>query len=190
MMANTFYWYVQTTEPGEVLVTAVYFYGFYGSGHGETILVDAYQDQTHVTTDAYADGCVSYHGHNVKYVDGSNMSHNGGGSEAVSNLVQAEFPIKIHYDCDASYAIQNAVFFAALDDDTGIGDDPTNMMVYAFELGDSAWTDIRASSGSELALDDKTAATDHYWYVAASVSPTAVGTHDDDGMFICQLEYY
>jgi len=80
-------------------------------------------------------------------------------------------------------AISGARLYAY--DNVTVTTEATELDVYAFERGVSAtaWTQINDDSGNiggdnageRLALGNKTAATDQYWYIAISVSPETVG---------------
>ncbi len=150
------------------------------------ITVATWQDGTHVGSGTPGtDQCGANHARNVKFLTTSTMSVNGGGSEAINdtNLLQTECTLRVHFNHSVSVAISNARLYAY--DNTTVTTEAVEIEAYAFEQGVSAtaWTQINDdsaniggdNSGERLALGNKTAATDHYWYVAVSVSPETVG---------------
>ena len=51
---------------------------------------------------------------------------------------------------------------------------PTGVTFYAFEQGDSAWTNAEGSA-SAVSVNDDTASTSHDYYFGISASPESVG---------------
>jgi hypothetical protein len=131
------------------------------------------------------------HNNNVKFVDATNMSVNGGGNEAINdtNLVEGECTLRIHLNNASSVATQNTFFFNF--DGTTDSAEAVEVETYAFERGvtASAWTQINDDSadiggdnaGERLDLGEKSAAVDHYWYLALSSRGETAGgktSHD------------
>lgn len=159
---------------------------FGGAGFGDTIAVGSYQDSTHIGTgDPGTDVCTTNHANNVKYLTGSTMSVNGGGSEDINdtNLLETECTLRVHFNHTSSVQITNARLYCF--DGTTPTTEAPGIDAWAFERGVSAtaWTKVNDASasyggdnaGERMALGDKTAAQDHYWYVALSASPESVG---------------
>ena len=160
---------------------------FAGSGGIATpITLGNWQDETHIGTgDPGSDVCTTNHCNNVKYVSGTTMSVNGGGTEDINdtNLANDECTLQIHFNHTSAVAISGARFYSF--DGTTETDEAVGIEAYAFERGVSAtaWTQINDdsgdiggdNSGERLTLGDKTSATDHYWYIAISARPETVG---------------
>ncbi len=131
-----------------------------------------------------ADQCGANHMPNVKYV--SNTQFDGGaGVETLNdvNLVATECTLRIKFTDASPVAISGARFYAY--DGTTVTEAANGVEAYAFEQGVSAteWTQICDDSGSiggdndgeRLDLEDQVAATEHYYYIAVSARPEAVG---------------
>lgn len=154
------------------------------------ITVNSYQDGTHVGSgDPGTDQCGANHMNNVKYIDANNMSVNGGGSEAINdtNLAETECTLRLHFNHTSAVAVTNARAYI-YKPSVGTTTRADNVNVFGFERGESAtaWTQINDptsiggdNTGERLDLQDSGSATDHYWYIAISISPTVVGGHDD-----------
>lgn len=161
---------------------------FSGTGGKDTpITVGSYNDETHITNSdppTGTDQCGANHVQNCKYISDSNIDI-GGGSVAISdaNVAQTDCTLRVHFNHTSSVAISSARLYAY--NGTTETTEASGVKAYAFERGVSAtaWTKINEgattyggdNSGERLNLGDKTAATDHYWYVAVSVSPESVG---------------
>jgi len=147
----------------------------------------AWQDGTHAGSgDPGTDQCGTNHMRNVKYLTGSTMSVNGGGSEAINdtNLLTTECTLRVHFNHTSAVAVTNARFYC-YDQSVGVTTESPEVDCFAFERGvaATAWTEINNDSGSiggdnsgeRLALANSASATDHYWYLALSISPETVG---------------
>lgn len=172
----------QTTAAGLETIDATDKLGMYGTNFDDPINTGEYQDSSHVENASHEEQCTVNHLHNVKYVGASNMSLDGGGSEALSNLAQGEATLKITFSHGSSVVTTDTTFWA--DDGAVEANGPTNVTFYAAEQGDSSWTNAEGS-GSAVAVDDDTTATDHYYYIACSCSPDTVGAKTD---FRIQME--
>ena len=150
------------------------------------ITVAAYQDGTHIGNGTPGtDQCGANHANNVKYVDSTHFILNGGSSEVLNdtNLVANECTLRLHFNHGSAVAVTGARFYCY--DGSTVTTRATGLDVQAFEQGVSAtaWTTINDDSGGtggdntdeRLDLADSGSATDHYWYVAVSVSPETVG---------------
>lgn len=151
------------------------------------ITVAAWQDGTHVGNgDPGTDQCGANHANNVKYISSTQFDLNGGGTETLNdtNLVANECTIRIHFNHTSAVATSSGRFYS-YDDGTGVTTEAPDVEIYAFEQGVAAttWTQINDDSagiggdnaGERLALGDSGSATDHYFYIAISVSPETVG---------------
>lgn len=131
-----------------------------------------------------ADQCGSNHMPNVQYI--SDTQFNGGsGTETLNdtNLVATECTLRIKFTDSSSVAISSARFYAF--DGVTNTEAAVGIEAYAFEQGVTAteWTQICDDSGDiggdntgeRLDLGDKTAATEHYFYLAVSARPESVG---------------
>lgn len=170
--------------------------GFYGANYNDKVAVSSYQSSTHISGGG-GDICLTNHNGNVKYI-ASNQFNSGGGTETLNdtNLISTECTLRVYLNNGAAVATQNGRFYCY--NGTTVTTYATDLQVYAFEQGVSAtaWTSINNgsstggdNSGQRLALGNKTAATDHYWYVAVSCSPLSVGAKSAFS-FGTTLEYY
>ena len=167
-------WTFQGQDTGAALDTigATDKLGLYGTNFDDPITTGSYQDSTHVENSAHAHQCTVDHIHNVKYVSANNADIDGGGSEALSNLLQGEATLKITFSHASSVVTTSTTFWA--DNGSAEATGPTDVTFQCAEQGDSAWTNADGS-GSALSVDDDTTATDHYYYIAVSCSPDTVG---------------
>jgi len=175
---------------------------FSGSGTDISafVTVGQYQDGTHVgTNDPGTDQCGANHANNVKYISGTEMSVNGGGTENINdtNLAQDECSLRLKVDCTPNYAIQKPLFYAydgATATNYAVGVD-----VWGFERGvsKSAWDKLNDASatyggnnaGERMILAAKPSAAQHLWYLALSTSPESAGAKGDFG-FGFDFQYY
>ena len=109
----------------------------------------------------------------------------GGGTETLNdtNLIAGECTLRIHLNNGASVATQNSYFYTF--DGSTTTTEAVEVEAYAFEQGVSAttWTQVNDDSGNvggnnsgeRLDLGEKSAATDHYWYLAISARGESAG---------------
>lgn len=170
--------------------------GFYGAAYDDKVVVNAYQSSTHISGGG-GDICLTNHNRNVKYI-ASGQFDSGGGTETLNdtNLINTECTLRVYLSNGAAIATQNGRLYCY--NGSSVTAYATDVQVYAFEQGVSAttWTSINNgsssggdNSGQRLALGNKTAATDHYWYVAISISPLSVGAKTAFA-FGSSIEYY
>jgi len=151
------------------------------------ITVAAWQDGTHAgSNDPGTDQCGANHMNNVKWLTSATMSVNGAGSEAINdtNLTANECTLRLHFNHSSAVAVTGAR--AYIYDGTTITTEGVEVEVNAFERGvaATAWTLINDDSGNiggdntgeRLNLANSGSATDHYWYIALSISPETVGS--------------
>lgn len=137
------------------------------------ITVSSFNGGTHVRSSGGSDSSASNTPNNVKYI-ASGTADWGDGTEACSAMLAAEATLNIDVTYDTNITVTDITFYAY--DGTTPATAPTNLDVYAFEFGDTAWVNCDGS-GSALTLGDSTTpATSHDFYVALSASPSAVGT--------------
>jgi len=154
------------------------------------ITVNSYNDGTHAGNgDPGTDQCGANHMNNVKYISSNNMSVNGGGSEAINdtNLATTECTLRLHFNHTSSVAVTNARAYI-YKPSVSVTTKADNVMAYGFERGESAtaWSLINDTgstggdnTGERLDLANSGSAQDHYWYIALSLSPATVGSHND-----------
>lgn len=154
------------------------------AGFDTAIAVDAFNGSTHIENAAETHLCTSEHVSNTRRTGVSTVSIQEGTSEDLVNILEAECPLKINF-ADASTVDCTSVTL----DCYGPSDteDPAGMIAYAAELGDTSWTDIRAASGTPLAIDDSLADTSHDFFMSLSVTPSAAGVKT--GTLIFELTY-
>ena len=182
----TFNWEVYADTPAwmDVSTNTIVFAGS-ATDLTEPITVGTWQTGTHLGSgDPGTDQCGVTHVPNVMYVS-STQFDDGGGTTTLNdtNLVETACSLRIKFTDASSVAISNARFYAF--DGTTETDEAVGVEVYAFERGVSAttWTEINDDSeavggdntGERLALTDKSAGTEHYFYVAVSARPESVG---------------
>lgn len=182
----TFNWEVYADTPGwmDVSANTIVFAGS-NTDLTEPITVGTWNDGTHLGSgDPGTDQCGANHMPNVKYVSGTQYD-GGAGTTTLNdtNLAQTECTLRVKFTDASSVAISNARFYSF--DGTTETNEAVGVEAYAFERGVSAtsWTEINDDSenvggdntAERLTLGDKSAATEHYWYVAVSARPETVG---------------
>ena len=170
----TFVWTGQTTTSptNDLAIGATDIVGFYGATFDTAIEVGEYQTTTHVENVTNVHQCTTAHLSNTKYLGAALVDINGGGSEDVANILEAECALEINFSDASSVTTTSNTFWA--DDGTTATAVPTNVTFQALELADAAWTNAEGSAAA-LSITDDTAATSHDYYIAISVSPEAVG---------------
>jgi hypothetical protein len=180
----TFVWTLQLTT-GTQTIGDTDIVGFYGSSFDTAIATGEYQDSTHAENSSNTELCTTNHGHNTKYVSSTNMSLDGGASEAITNIADAECPLDIDFSHTSAVTCTNITFWAY--DGTTMTAVPTNITFYAAESGDSTWTNAEGSAAA-LSITDSPSSTDHNFYILVSASPGVVGDLEDFELAI-QLTY-
>ena len=170
-MALTQVWELRGTS--DTTIDATDLIQFSDGTFDNPITVSSFNSGTHVRSSGGSDDSTANTPNNVKYI-ASGTADWGDGTEACSAMLAAEATLNIDVTYDTNITVTGITFYAY--DGTTPATAPTNLDVYAFEFGDTAWVNIDGS-GSALTLgDSSTPATSHDFYVALSVSPSAVGT--------------
>ena len=171
--------------------------GFYGAAYNDKVAVDSYQSSTHISG-ASGDVCLTNHTPNVKYVSSTQFIGTGG-TETLNdtNLTANECTLRAYLNDGSAVATQNGRFYVY----DGSGNPAiyaSDIQAWAFEQGVTAttWTDVNNgtstggdNNGERLNLGNSSSATDHYFYIAVSVSPKTVGAKTAFALGVT-LEYY
>jgi len=167
----TFTWTLQGTSPTTIDATDIV--QFAAATFGSAITVAAYNDTTHVESNAAANDSSGNSPHNTKYLTSTTMSLNGAGSANLSTLTTGNSPLKINFSHGSSVVTTGAIFYAY--DGTTTTAVPTGVTFKAAEQGGSTWIGAGGSAAA-VAVADDTTATSHDYYFAISASPDSVGT--------------
>jgi hypothetical protein len=172
----TFTWTGQGTNgSNNTTIGATDVVRFSGSAFGTNVVVNAYQDTTHVENSGGTEICASgIHLHNIKYVSSGNFTLDGGGSTALSGSVPttANCTLKINFSDATSVVTTGGLFYAYDASTTTVA--PTGVTFQAFEQSDTTWTNA-GGSASAVTINDDTTATSHDYYFGISATPTSVG---------------
>jgi len=156
--------------------------GFYGNEYGDTITVGTYQTSLHMINTDNSDYC-KYGGGDGKgraidtlqYLTSDTCEHFGVISSGVMDVVNVEelSCMKYVFSHDSAVSCSGAKFYAYESPTTT--DPPIGVACWAFEKGDSAWSNASGLNNA-LELADQTApATSHNYYIGVSAGPTTVG---------------
>lgn len=170
----TFTWTLQLTT-GTQVVGATDKISFYGASFGTAVTVNSYQDSTHAENSGGTELCTTNHGHNTKYLTGSTVSIDGGGSVSLGASVPltTECPLKINFAHGSAVATSAGKFWADNGSDTATA--PVEVTLNAGEQTDTAWTAPAAPKSAAVTLNDQSSATSHDFFIFLSATPTAVG---------------
>jgi len=149
------------------------------------ITVATWQDGTHAgSNDPGTDQCGANHMNNVKWLTSSTMSVNGAASENIidANLAANECSLRIHFNHSSAVVVTGVSIYCY--DGSTPANPGVEVDMQAFERGvsASAWTVLNnysgsvGGTGSAMSLANSGSATDHYWYLALSISPETVGS--------------
>lgn len=165
-----FTWTLQGTSPTTIEATDII--QFAGATFDSAITVGSYNDSTHVESSVGADDSSGNTPHNTKYVASGTLSLNGGATSNVVDLTTGNCPLKINFADGSSVTTTGNILYAY--DGSTTTSAPTGVTFYAFEQGDSAWTNAEGSA-SAVSVNDDTASTSHDYYFGISASPESVG---------------
>lgn len=175
---------------------------FSGSNTDLTISITpaAFNDGTHAGNGTPGtDQCGATHIPNTKLIDATHFSHNGGSSTVLNdtNLLDTYCTFRIHFYDISAYQVQNGRFYSfdgsatanrsvgvdagcyvkyqsmtqwqTLNSDTTLGPTISGMNFTTAGIGGD-------TTGNYVILADQlTNITDHFWYIALSVSPEVTG---------------
>ena len=173
-MAISFEWKGHDGNDWNFVISPTNVIGFYGpGGYGSPIQVGQYNDSMHIRTSLSDDtaACAPAHLTNLKYIADTEVSINGGSPVALTSVVDTNC-IMIHVQSDTEIKIIGSRLYAY--DGNNVDNPQQNVVFKAFKLGDSQWSQPHGRSN---ALDCGTSdtATDHYFYIGMSLSPTSTG---------------
>lgn len=172
----TFTWYLQGTS--DTTIEATDKLQFAGASFDDPITVGEYNSSTHVKSSVGANDSSGNTPRNVKFVSqtggtgGDSQADWGDGTEDLDAILDAECTLKINFAHGSAVACSSIIFYAY--DGSVTTNGPTNADFRAAESGDTNFTEAEGS-GSALALSDSGSATSHDFFIACSLSPTAVG---------------
>lgn len=169
-----FVWTGQGTDSATTNVTigATDKINFSATAFNDAVTTGAYQTSTHIEDNTKAEQCATTHINNTMYVSSQSISINGAANEVLTNLTDAECPLKINFANDPAVALTNVDFYAY--DGTTDATGPTDVTVYCAEQADSDWV-AADGNGAELSLGDSGSSTSHDFFLALSASPDTVG---------------
>lgn len=156
--------------------------GFFGASFGDSIVLNAYQDKTHITN---INGTVNL-GElpNVKYISNSpGIGSVGSGSAAITTFTADQCTLHLSISSGSASRIQAVKLIAysgslATGPSGGLSAVGTpNATIVGFELGDTNWT-IMSGSASPLVLAPYSGAADkttHDYYIGLSAQPQVSG---------------
>ena len=181
------------------------------TNHAASIVTGSFQDGTHLGSGTPgSDECGDTHANNVKLIDATSMSVNGGGTEDINdtNLDDTECTFRLHFNDSTAYSLQNVKLYAYDGVDIDNPAAGVDAALYVKGEGMSGWTTLNSDTdtgptvsgmnfeteniggqGSGLELADRAADTDHYFYCAVSVAPETSGGKANFALG-AYLEYY
>lgn len=164
-----FTWKLQGTTNTEITETDYLF--FCNGTFNSNIVVDEFNESTHVKTNAGIDKSSGNTPKNNKYISNTEIQVDGGSTVNLNTISNSDAALTINVT-DGTFAIEDALFY------TFNGASPSQpseyIDTYAAEVGDSEWTHaINRTAG--LPLNNKTTNTSHDYYIAISISPQNPG---------------
>ncbi len=179
----TYTWLLQGVSPTTIEATdLVQFAG--AGGFGTAILVNSWNDTTHVESSVGADDSSGNDPHNSKFISqaggtggDSQVSINGGATQDLDAVADANCPLKITFADPSSIAITDHIFYAYDGSTPATG--PTGVNFKAAEQGDANWTDAEGSGAALALADSLTPATSHDFFLLISASPSSIGEKTD-----------
>lgn len=164
-----FTWKLQGTTHTEIEETDYLF--FCNGTFNSNIIVEEFNESTHVKTSAGVDKSSSNTPKNNKYISDTQIQVDGGSTVNLSTISNSDAALTINVT-DGTFAIEDALFY------TFNGSSPSQaseyMNTYSAEVGDSEWTNSN-NRASGLTLDNKTTDSSHDYYIALSISPQNPG---------------
>ena len=182
-MSLTQTWELQGTTPTTIEATDSI--AFSDGTFDNPITVSSFNDGTHVRSSVGADDSDGNTPNNVKYV-ASGTGDWGDGTESLADILDAECTLKLTISESSNITVTDITMYAY--DGSTTTTAPTGMDVYLAESGDAAWTNADGSAAALTITDSDTPATDHYFYIAVSASPSSVGVKDSNKIR-CEFTY-
>jgi len=177
-LALTQVWQVKGTT--DTTIDATDLIQFSDGTFDNPITVSAFNGGTHVRSSGGVDDSSANTPNNVKYI-ASGTADWGDGTEDVANITDEECTLEITVGYDTNITVTGITMYAY--DGTTPATAPTNLDVYLAESGDAAWTNADGSAAALDIADSTTPATSHEFFVAMSVSPSAVGTQSANKVY-------
>lgn len=169
---STFTWYLQGTTDTEITETDVL--QFASTGFNSRIVVDDYNESTHVKTSGGVDKSSANTPNNNRYVSSNQVSINEGANQSLSTVVDNEATLLIKIEDVSSFKIEDVIFYVY--NGASVNTPPVDLDFQVAEVGDTDFTQALGRAFA-LALDDKTvASTEQNYYILASLSPENFGT--------------
>ena len=184
-MALTFDWKGHDGSGWNFTIGTTNVIAFYGAGgYGSPIQVGQYNDSLHIRTSTSddTDACPPPHLTSLKYTSDTEVSINGGAPVALSSVTQ-ENCLQITVDSDTNITIIGSRFYAY--DGSNVDNPPVNIVFKSFLLGDSNWSQPHGRANAMNCGTSTTPATQHYFYLGTSLSPTATGAST---LFVVRFE--
>lgn len=147
-----------------------------GAAFGTNVVVGSYQDTTHITNNTDVHQCTTNHVHNTKYIDGTHVSIDGGGSAVLAAgtiPTTANCGLKFNFSDASSVATSGATFYVY--DGTTDANAMSGVTFQAGEGGQTTTWVAASGSGSALSIANQSAATSHDFYVFTAASPSSTG---------------
>lgn len=152
---------------------------------GNPITVSSFNGGTHVRSSAGVDDSSANTPNNVKYI-ASGTGDWGAGTESLNLILDSECTLKLTISETSNITVTDITMYAY--DGTTTTAAPVGMDVYLAESGDAAWTNADGSAAALTIADSTTPATDHYFYIAVSASPSSVGVKSANKLR-CEFTY-
>lgn len=171
-------WELQGTTPTEIEATDILQFAGLG-GFNEPIVVNSYNDTTHVKSNAGADNSAGNDPRNNKFISQSGGSGgdsqvqvDGGATVNLDTLVDADAALHINLSDVSSFEVADAIFFVY---SGSPATPPVGIDVRVAEITDTNFTQAEGSGSPLLLADQGTPATDHDYYIVISYSPLTAG---------------
>jgi len=184
-MAITFLWNGSDGSGWNFTVGSTNVFGFYGAGgYGSPIQVGQFNSALHIRTSTAddTDACSPPHLTNLKFMDNTTTSINGGSPVALTSIVTQNC-IRIQVQSDVNIAVIGTRLYAY--DGVNVDNPPANVTFKAFKMGDTTWAQPQGRAQSLSLGTSTTPATQHNFYVGMSLSPISTGAST---LFVCRLE--
>lgn len=186
-MAVTITWKLQGVTPTTIGTTDIL--QFAGpSGFNNPVIIEQYQDTMHVKSSGGSNLSSANTPNNVKFISatggtgGDSQADWGDGTEDIDQITNAESTLDISVSESFNITVSDAVLYS-YEQDGDLVDPAPDIVLVAFEKGDTHITVVEGS-GSPLELNDSlTPATTHHFYISLSKTATAIGLKPDTMRF-------